>query len=65
MLKQIVELWIKQRRLKKINKEVEIYFTGCFLPKTTGDNYLVLESEDTVLLPITEDTTPIQHVQAN
>lgn len=25
----------------------------------------ILESEDTVLLPITEDTTPIQHVQAN
>lgn len=25
ILKQIVELWIKQRRLKKINKEVEIY----------------------------------------
>lgn len=24
----------------------------------------ILESEDTVLLPITEDTTPIQHVQA-
>lgn len=25
----------------------------------------ILESENTVLLPITEDTTPIQHVQAN
>ena len=25
----------------------------------------ILESEDTVLLPITEDTSPIQHVQAN
>ena len=25
----------------------------------------ILESEDTVLLPITEDTTPIQHVQAD
>ena len=25
----------------------------------------ILEAEDTVLLPITEDTTPIQHVQAN
>ena len=28
-------------------KEVELHFTGCFLPKTTGANTLVVESTDT------------------
>ena len=28
------------------DKEVEIHFSGVFLPKTTGDNFLVLETED-------------------